>query len=162
MNWDAIGAVGEIVGALVVVITVLYLAQQVRISNRTQRVQAFERIIGMIVEGRRDVTNNPQLANVIAKAMSNEHLDNAEMLQLKTHISKWPEYLHVGFQHWKAGSLEEYEWESLCEGAKTNIRKHKSGQGNVQDQVIYEAMQNMPEDMRDYFGVDSRDGAGGT
>ena len=30
MNWDAIGAVGEIVGALVVVLTVAYLARQIR------------------------------------------------------------------------------------------------------------------------------------
>jgi len=32
MNWDAIGAVGEIVGALGVVVTVGYLALQVRPS----------------------------------------------------------------------------------------------------------------------------------
>lgn len=34
MNWEAIGAIGEIVGALTVVATLAYLAQQVRLSNR--------------------------------------------------------------------------------------------------------------------------------
>jgi hypothetical protein len=34
MNWDAIGAVGEIVGALTVLITLIYLATQIRQSNR--------------------------------------------------------------------------------------------------------------------------------
>jgi hypothetical protein len=34
MNWDAIGAVGEIVGALTVLITLIYLAIQIRQSNR--------------------------------------------------------------------------------------------------------------------------------
>ena len=33
MNWDAIGAVGEIVGALAVVISVIYLAVQIRQTN---------------------------------------------------------------------------------------------------------------------------------
>lgn len=33
MNWDAIGAVGEIVGALAVVISLVYLASQIRIQN---------------------------------------------------------------------------------------------------------------------------------
>ncbi|MBM89205.1 MAG: hypothetical protein CMQ41_12590 [Gammaproteobacteria bacterium] len=35
MNWEAIGAVGEIVGALAVVITLVYLASQVRHAKET-------------------------------------------------------------------------------------------------------------------------------
>jgi hypothetical protein len=34
MNWEAIGAVGEIAGALAVVISLVYLASQIRTSNR--------------------------------------------------------------------------------------------------------------------------------
>ena len=35
MNWEAIGAIGEIVGALAVVLTLYFLAKQVRASNRS-------------------------------------------------------------------------------------------------------------------------------
>jgi hypothetical protein len=34
MNWDAIGAVGESLGAVVVFVTLIYLAAQVRMSNK--------------------------------------------------------------------------------------------------------------------------------
>ena len=34
MNWDAIGAIGEIIGALAVVISLLYLATQIRQNSR--------------------------------------------------------------------------------------------------------------------------------
>jgi hypothetical protein len=34
MNWDGIGAVGEVIGALAVLITLIYLATQIRQSNR--------------------------------------------------------------------------------------------------------------------------------
>jgi hypothetical protein len=34
MNWDALGALGEIIGAIAVLVTLLYLAQQDRQSNR--------------------------------------------------------------------------------------------------------------------------------
>lgn len=34
MNWEAIGAIGEIIGAIAVLATLLYLAQQIRQSNR--------------------------------------------------------------------------------------------------------------------------------
>ena len=37
MNWDAIGAIGEVLGALVVVITVGYLAVQVRQNTAQQK-----------------------------------------------------------------------------------------------------------------------------
>lgn len=38
MNWEAVGAVGEILGAVAVVITLVYLAMQVR--QNTKAVQA--------------------------------------------------------------------------------------------------------------------------
>ena len=33
MNWDAIGAVGEIIGAVAVVVTLVHLSRQIRLAN---------------------------------------------------------------------------------------------------------------------------------
>ena len=41
MNWEAIGAIGEIVGALSVVVSLIYLARQMRTSNKLARSEAF-------------------------------------------------------------------------------------------------------------------------
>jgi len=41
MNWDAIGAIGEIVGATAVVISLAYLAIQIAASNHLARAEAF-------------------------------------------------------------------------------------------------------------------------
>ena len=35
MNWDALGAIGEIIGAIAVVITLGFLAIQIRYSTRS-------------------------------------------------------------------------------------------------------------------------------
>lgn len=43
MNWDAIGAIGEVVGALAVVISLVYLALQIRQNSR----QVEEQIRGL-------------------------------------------------------------------------------------------------------------------
>ena len=40
MNWDAIGAVGEIVGAVAVLVTLLYLSRQIRQNTHAMRSQA--------------------------------------------------------------------------------------------------------------------------
>ena len=39
MNWDAIGATGEIIGALAVVVTILYLATQIRENTKQTEIQ---------------------------------------------------------------------------------------------------------------------------
>jgi hypothetical protein len=41
MNWDAIGAIGEVIGATAVVLSLIYLATQVRVSNRLARAEAW-------------------------------------------------------------------------------------------------------------------------
>lgn len=40
MNWDAIGAVGELVGAVAVVMTLVYLSIQIRENTRSNQVSA--------------------------------------------------------------------------------------------------------------------------
>ena len=56
MNWEAIGAIGEIVGALAVVLTLVYLAYQVRYAktatvdqNRLTRSTAIREIINTMI-----------------------------------------------------------------------------------------------------------------
>lgn len=45
MNWDAIGAIGEIVGAFAVVVSLLYLAIQLRNQNRETRIAAIRGVV---------------------------------------------------------------------------------------------------------------------
>ena len=45
MNWEAIDAIAQIVGVIVVVITLIYLAAQVRQGNQLMRAQARQRMI---------------------------------------------------------------------------------------------------------------------
>ncbi len=40
MNWDALGAIGELIGGLIVVVTVIYLSRQIRESNKHAKAEA--------------------------------------------------------------------------------------------------------------------------
>ena len=40
MDWEAIGAVGEIVGAAGVLVTLAYLATQIKLSRQSDRIAA--------------------------------------------------------------------------------------------------------------------------
>ncbi len=45
MNWEAIGAIGQILGVVVVVLSLIYVAAQVRQGNRFAKLQARQRMI---------------------------------------------------------------------------------------------------------------------
>lgn len=53
MNWDAVGAIGEVVGAGGVIFTLLYLAIQIRQSNRLAKFQTYRDIMAQADEANR-------------------------------------------------------------------------------------------------------------
>jgi hypothetical protein len=69
MNWEAIGAIGEILGALVVVITLVYLASQVRhakdASADTNRLERSKGVRDMLMAS----TLNSDLSKAMAKGL---------------------------------------------------------------------------------------------
>ena len=46
MNWDAVGAMSELVGAIAVVVTLIYLAVQIRLNTRAIRQDTGHAITG--------------------------------------------------------------------------------------------------------------------
>ena len=72
MNWDAIGAIGEIVGALAVVVSLAYLGTQIRISNRASRQTAEQHLIDVqkIWLGR--ISDSESLADIWIKGSKND------------------------------------------------------------------------------------------
>ena len=58
MNWDAVGAIGEVVGAMAVVVTLAYLAIQVRENSRQLRLTSTLSINSLMNEGFDPIYNN--------------------------------------------------------------------------------------------------------
>lgn len=67
MNWDAIGAMGEIFGAIAVLITVAYLAIQVRRSNELSRFSSSRDVINQFNELNRLVATDSTLRAALIK-----------------------------------------------------------------------------------------------
>ena len=58
MNWDAIGAIGEIVGAGAVVVTLIYLSLQIRETSRQMRVTSLTDSNALVADAFLPVYNN--------------------------------------------------------------------------------------------------------
>ena len=113
MNWDAIGAVGEILGAGAVVLSLLYLGTQIRNQNREARAAAMHEI----AEGFRDAQLpyiDPDFAQVHIRAIENfDELSDAERVQTiaagQVLLRVWEE---AYYQH-ADGRLDEHIWNSM-------------------------------------------------
>jgi hypothetical protein len=64
MNWDMIGAIGEILGAAGVILTLGYLARQVRTSHRLERRQSGEAAMDRISNFLARISADSQLARI--------------------------------------------------------------------------------------------------
>jgi len=64
MNWEAIGAVGEIVGATAVVVTLLYVAVQIRNSTRETQAMGFQAAASLDQEFLLTIGASPVLAQL--------------------------------------------------------------------------------------------------
>ena len=111
MSWDAIGAISEAIAAGAVIITLAYLAIQIRQNTRMNasalRQSFYDYTARQMLHG----TDSAQFSALLAKAgMTNEALTPGERLQLlRLYQSVFVGYQGAYFQH-RHGALEEDDW----------------------------------------------------
>ena len=69
MDWTMLGAMGELVGAVVVGITVIYLARQVRLSNQMSKAEAWRSFVGKLVDVDAAQSSDPVFRRAVARAL---------------------------------------------------------------------------------------------
>ena len=111
MNWEAIGAIGEILGALTVVLTLAYLATQVRQNSLGMKVSAKLEITRQFSDFADLLLKYPDIEDLNARGMSGEELNERDARQFSILLSKATWYLaSMHFQFVKQ-SLSDDEWQ---------------------------------------------------
>lgn len=93
MNWEAIGAIGETLGAAGVILTLAYLAIQIKQNTRATRSSIRFNITQHNNE--RGLFSSEELAGITDKLLNNEPLQNKEFYRLHQSI-------YGDFQHWQS------------------------------------------------------------
>jgi len=107
MNWEAIEAVGEIISALAVVITLAYLAIQIRQNNDLLRSESRQVLVS------NDVTSlraGIELSEVFAKFVSERELSAEEQLKLSFMFALDLRNREFEYFQYKNGLLDEETW----------------------------------------------------
>ena len=77
MNWEAIGAIGEVGGVFAVVATLVYLARQIRHSTEATRIAAYHQAQEQLWAVGIAISNDPEMAKLLAKTFAGQ-LDRLE------------------------------------------------------------------------------------
>jgi hypothetical protein len=110
MNWDGIGAVGEILGALVVMVTLLYLAKQVSDTKKAMRAQTRNEISRGLAEVLSFTSTSEVLADAWASARRGEALTPAQDVMLETFCESIFRYWENSHYQYRQGLYDEEEF----------------------------------------------------
>jgi len=128
MNWDAIGAIGEIVGAMAVVVSLAYLATQIRNQNREARAATIQQVL----QNNADTISqlqDPELAAIWISGIDNlESLTEVERLRFVIYLTSGMRSFENAYFQWQNGRLDDETWITLT----AVIRDIKSTNGFTQ------------------------------
>lgn len=111
MNWEAIGAIGEIVGALAVVVTLVYMVIQIRQNTAAVATATYESTMTGFNDINVVVASDPELASLLDRGTQNpDELSAQEVTQfnflLRCYANQWWKLLKLH----ERGSLSEDDW----------------------------------------------------
>lgn len=114
MNWDAAGALGEIIGALAVVISVMYLAVQIRGQTDQAKLAATREISAQLDAVLSSITENSEISRLYLSAVQDfDGLDNDERIKATFLFQRFARIYEQQCIHVEKGHLDPAFFESI-------------------------------------------------
>ena len=111
MNWEAIGAIGEICGAGAVVVSLIYLALQIRHSTRETQAASRDSMAKLTIDILMRMASNPSMLTLLRKGqVEPSSLDAEESFRFDTILFSILESWETTFAQWKRGALTNEDW----------------------------------------------------
>jgi hypothetical protein len=112
MNWDIVGAIGEWAGALAVVVTLFYLAKQIRENSQQVRMSSIVSINHLINEAFNPIYNNEKNVRVWAVGQhSPADLDKEEEMLFSLFMARLVNVLLTAFSQYRYDVLDNEDFE---------------------------------------------------
>ena len=114
MNWEALGAVGEIVGAVAVIATLGYLAVQMRQNTRALRTSSYHQAVEQGWMANITIADNPELADIMTRgARDLSTLNPEERARFGYAMSNECFSMENALHLYEQGMLHEEAWENV-------------------------------------------------
>jgi len=114
MNWDAIGAVGEVLGALAVVISLGYVAIQIRQNTETARSASAQNLVTVATNANFLLASDSELSEILQNGQyDRDSLNEYEQFRFNTFlIGAYMQY-DFAYLQFLGGQLEPETWKRM-------------------------------------------------
>jgi hypothetical protein len=118
MNWTAVGAVAELFGAAGVILSLIYLATQVRHSTRATRAATRQALASDLQTLASDLVTGDDIARILQAHFEGQALQPHERLRLLARAFRDFRFWDNAYFQYREGMLTDDEWRGLRENLK--------------------------------------------
>jgi hypothetical protein len=113
MDWNAVGAIGEVGGAIGVIVTLIYLAGQLRQNTRAMRSSTYQTYSGLAMNISDYLAEN---AETFVRAANQLELSEADTLKYNMFAMKLFYQMETIYFHYKDGTVDRNIFDSRMRG----------------------------------------------
>ena len=114
MNWDAIGAAGEVLGALAVIISIIYLSRQIHQNSESTKSAAVQAVLENLNRSLNVGAYSKETAKVIVEGQTHfENLEDAEKYQFALWMISYFRSMELAHEHYLKKEISESTWEGI-------------------------------------------------
>ncbi|MGR8947693.1 MAG: hypothetical protein ACU84Q_06570 [Gammaproteobacteria bacterium] len=114
MNWEAVSAIAEVIGVVVVVISLAYVAVQIRQNTIATRNQTTYELVSAVSDATHMVSLDAELAKIVGRGIyDRESLTSEEQFRFNTYFFGYVNRVEYAYDQYKSKGLEEKAWRKL-------------------------------------------------
>ncbi|MGR8950046.1 MAG: hypothetical protein ACU84Q_18540, partial [Gammaproteobacteria bacterium] len=110
MNWDALGAIGELVGAAAVVLTLGYLAVQIRQSSKSSRQQSYNDLVTRRSDIYNKMVESEDFTALAISGMRGDSMNEIEAQRFTAWMLNYVSHIQDVYLQHRNGVVEESVW----------------------------------------------------
>jgi hypothetical protein len=124
MNWDAIGSIGEALGAVGVVVSLIYLGTQIRQNTAAIRGGTAQQVTNRAGEIAQSIALNPSMTEIHYRGLRHpDSLSKEETLQFAgLMLAVFRAYENAAYQ-FRRGFLDPGEWSGLYNNLSSTVEQ---------------------------------------
>ncbi len=124
MEWEAVGAIAESVGALGVIISLLYLAREMHRNAKSTGMHAYQLLLDHISEISKILITNPKVSETLIrfKDPGYEPTDEENITIESIMLMAMRNYAHA-YEMYREGTINKNQWNSLSVGMDNSISR---------------------------------------
>ena len=122
MNWDAISAIGTLVGGIAVIVSLIYLAIQTKQNTKAMKSASFHEVRVSFSDIPMVLAQNPELVSILARVNSDpDSLSREEIIRYEMIFLTIIRRAESAYFQSKEGSLALESWRGISETCKTAL-----------------------------------------